>query len=345
MTNPRAPGPVRMRFGAAVTVAVAVGATWLLAPPGIFTAPAKAATGVESRMAAEIAAQINSERSARGLAHLSVSATLGSQAQAIAESNRDQTCHACHSSSVGNGEVVQWSGGPGASGRSTVAWMLSTTHRDILMSPDLTAIGVGLACYPDGGQEAVGRVTGPVTTGSPTSPVVTSSRSGSDCGSASTTTNAPPPVSTTPSTTGGSSGSKSSDGGNGAAPPAAGATPHVAAVTTTTTRRSNSPPSTHRSPTTAVTSPAAGADATPADAFSGADNIVAPPASTTSTSPRGDRAAASGDPSSLAAAAAAGGAPKPRTTGALVVGMGLVATCGVALWRTRESWLARGQRR
>jgi len=292
-------------------------------------------------MAAEIVGQINAERSARGLSRLAVDPNLSSRSQAIAEANRNNACHACHSASLGNGEVVQWSGGPGASGRSTVAWMVSTSHRDILMSPGLTAIGVGLACYPDGGQEAVGRVTGTVTPGSPAAPVVTSRQSGSSCESTppSTTppsTTPPPaiePVVSAPSTTTGGSNSNSSDGVSTPSPSPA-AAPAGSGVTTTTARRAGGAATRPRSTTKVAPADAVADTAEPVDIFGDTTTTTT---TTTTARPDGDALAAG---SRTQPAQQPAGAPA-SSTGAAIVGLGLVGLLGATLWRTRANWLYR----
>lgn len=309
-----------------------VAAAWLVAPP---VPPAAAATASETRMASEIAGQINAERAARGLSRLAVDSTLSSRAQGIAESNRNNGCHSCHSASLGNGEVAQWSGGPGASGRSTVAWMVSSSHRDILMSPGLTAIGVGLACYPDGGQEAVGRVTGTVTPGSPAAPVVTSRQSGTSCESTPPSTTAPPatePVVSTPPTTGGSN-SNSSDGGTKSSPsPAA---PARSGVTTTTARRAAGATTRPRSTTPVDLADAVPDTAEPFDIVG--DTTTTVPPTTTTVRPDGNALAAG---SGTRSTRQPGGAPA-SSAGAAVVGLGLVGLVGATLWRTRANWLDR----
>ena len=327
----------RARNRLAAAVAAVLGAAWLVASPAA-PQPAEALTSSESRMAAEIVSQINAERAARGLSQLGVDASLRSRAQTIAEANRADNCHACHSSSLGDGEVVQWSGGPGASGRSTVAWMVSTAHRDILMSPGLTAIGVGLACHPDGGQEAVGRVSGQVTPGAPASPVVTSRQSGSRCDNVGTTTTKPP-LTLPPTTSGGNSsvqhGSAEPAPPSGPAPTAAPGGAAAPGATRTTTTQRASPKGAGRSPTTVSTGRIA-ADEELIDLLATTTTTSKTPATTT-TEPEEDGAEEDGaEARALDDVPISGPGLGP---GAMLAGFALVATFGGVVWRNHRTWV------
>lgn len=165
---------MRRRHFPAVVAALALGlsAAWWPAPA--------AAAGNEGQMAAEIAAQINAERAARGLSRLPVDGSYSAGAQRVAESNRERSCDACHSTSFPSGEVVYWSSGD-ASGGATVWWMNSPGHRALLMAPDGVRLGVGVACSGTEYQ-AVGWIETENPPGSvPASPIVTSRSSGSRC--------------------------------------------------------------------------------------------------------------------------------------------------------------------
>lgn len=165
---------MRRRHFPAVVVALALGssAAWWPAPA--------AAAGNEGQMAAEIAAQINAERAARGLSRLPVDGSYAAGAQRVAESNRERSCDACHSTSFPSGEVVYWSSGD-ASGGATAWWMNSPGHRALLMAPDATKLGIGVACSGTEYQ-AVGWIESENPPSSvPASPIVTSRSSGSRC--------------------------------------------------------------------------------------------------------------------------------------------------------------------
>ena len=165
---------MRRRHFPAVVAALALGfsAAWWPAPA--------AAAGNEGQMAAEMAAHINAERAARGLSRLPVDGSYAAGAQRVAESNRERSCDACHSTSFPSGEVVYWSSGD-ASGGATVWWMNSPGHRALLMAPDATKLGVGVACSGTEYQ-AVGWIeTENPPSSVPASPIVTSRSSGSRC--------------------------------------------------------------------------------------------------------------------------------------------------------------------
>ena len=190
---------MRRRPFPAVLVALALGssAAWWPAPA--------AAAGNEGQMAAQIAAQINAERGARGLSQLPVDGSYSGGAQRVAESNRARSCDACHSTSYPSGEVVYWSSGD-ASGGATVWWMNSPEHRALLMAPDATRLGIGVACSGTEYQ-AVGWIeTANPPASAPASPIVTSRSSGSRCQGVApaakpTTTVRPSPATTAPGRT------------------------------------------------------------------------------------------------------------------------------------------------
>ena len=110
-------------------------------------APARAAANsTESTMAREIANDINNERAARHLPAIPFDAgDYSTGAQRVAESNRDTPCHACHSTYHPSGEVVWWGSDYPSSG-SVIWWMGSPPHRALLLAPNATKLGVGVAC-------------------------------------------------------------------------------------------------------------------------------------------------------------------------------------------------------
>ena len=183
---------------AALALALASSAAWITVADVV---PAAAAES-EGQMAAEIAAQINNERAARGLSRLPVDASYSAGAQRVAESNRARSCDACHSSDHHSGEVVYWdSGGP--SGAATVWWMNSAGHRALLLAPNATRLGVGVACSGTEYQ-AVGWIETPAAAqGPPSTPIVTGSGSGTSCSGVPAPAKTTTTVKRTPTTTGG----------------------------------------------------------------------------------------------------------------------------------------------
>ena len=146
-------------------------------------------------MAREIAQDINKERAARGLAAIPFDAgAYSAGAQRVAEHNRDAPCHACHSTDHPSGEVVWWGSDYGSSG-STIWWMGSPPHRSLLLAPNATKLGVGVACN-GAAHDAVAWIE--TTAGDPNqppNPVVTKSGTGTRCGgkpSSTPTTNGAP---------------------------------------------------------------------------------------------------------------------------------------------------------
>lgn len=138
-------------------------------------------------MAREIAQDINQERVARGLSAIPFDAgAYSAGAQRVAERNRDQPCHACHSSDFPSGEVVWWGSDYGSSG-ATIWWMGSPPHRSLLLAPNATKLGVGVACN-GAAHDAVAWIE--TTAGDPSqpqNPIVTKSGSGTRCGGRTST--------------------------------------------------------------------------------------------------------------------------------------------------------------
>ena len=153
-------------------------------------------------MAREIAQDINQERAARGLAAIPFDAgAYSAGAQRVAETNRDQPCHACHSSDHPSGEVVWWGSDYGSSG-STIWWMGSPPHRSLLLAPNATKLGVGVACNGAAHDAVAWIETSAGDSSAPQNPVVTKSGTGTRCGGKASTpvTSAPGPAPTTATT-------------------------------------------------------------------------------------------------------------------------------------------------
>jgi hypothetical protein len=165
--------------------------------------PARAAaTASESTMAREIAQDINQERAARGLAAIPFDAgAYSAGAQRVAERNRDQPCHACHSSDHPSGEVVWWGSDYGSSG-STIWWMGSPSHRSLLLARNATKLGVGVACNGSAHDAVAWIETSSGDNSASANPVVTKSGTGSRCSGRSSTPVANPqsPAMTTATT-------------------------------------------------------------------------------------------------------------------------------------------------
>lgn len=155
-------------------------------------------------MAREIAQDINAERSARGLPAIPFDAgAYSSGAQRVAENNRDAPCHACHSTDHPSGEVVWWGSDYGSSG-STIWWMGSPSHRALLLAPNATKLGVGVACNGAAHDAVAWIETTTSAQGASPTPVATKSGTGTRCGgrpSTQTTRAAPVAATTTPPTT------------------------------------------------------------------------------------------------------------------------------------------------
>jgi uncharacterized protein YkwD len=104
-------------------------------------------------MTAEVAANVNRERAAKGLGPLAVDGSRYSVVQAQAERNLTGACpsRACHSGNLppGGGEVVYWGSGTPA-GNATAWWMRSPGHRVLLLDSGATRMSVGVACGSGG---------------------------------------------------------------------------------------------------------------------------------------------------------------------------------------------------
>lgn len=163
--------------------------------------PARAAaSSTESTMAREIANDINNERAARHLPAIPFDAgDYSSGAQRVAESNRDTPCHACHSTYHPSGEVVWWGSDYPSSG-SVIWWMGSPPHRALLLAPNATKLGVGVACNGTEHDAVAWIETDSEAQAPPPQPVATQP-GGTSCSGAksgSTHTTRPAATSTTP---------------------------------------------------------------------------------------------------------------------------------------------------
>jgi cysteine-rich secretory family protein len=197
------------------------------------------ASSSEAQMAREIAADINRERAARGLSALAYDTSAAAGAQQVAEHDRDTPCHSCHSGAQPSGEVVYWAYNY-PSGGATNWWMNSDPHRNQLMSPDATAIGIGVACNSDGTEfDAAGWVTVHSEPASPKTPVVTKTTQGSRCAPSGRST----PTPTTTAAAASHAATTATSARNGAASTTTPTTTSAASgrrTTTTTTSRSTS---------------------------------------------------------------------------------------------------------
>ena len=136
----------RRRTAVVLIVAALIGLAVALTPP------VGASTGVEDQLRAEIARFLNYERTNRGLSLLPIDTDLQHSAQAWSERNRSVECGPsapCHSPDA-QAEILAWGGPDSRSGGIVEAWMRSSTHRNILLHPSASALGVGFACTEDG---------------------------------------------------------------------------------------------------------------------------------------------------------------------------------------------------
>ncbi len=177
------------RFGAAAVTASLIASLLTVAT---LADPAAARTTTEATMANEIVAAINAERAARGIPTLSrISDT---HAQGAAETMRSLG-RIQHSLDLGvypygvKENIGYAASGAGArSGRVPYLWMVSTGHRAAMLSLDSDRIAVGVACTNGTVYVAAHMVASsqtvaqrPTPSNPPSSPVVTSGRSGTRC--------------------------------------------------------------------------------------------------------------------------------------------------------------------
>lgn len=163
----------RLRPLIALTVAVTAALAVLTSPAG--------ASANETSLVDAFAAELNTERAARRLPELGFNHAWDDATDAWSE--HLATLGGLEHSHSGRAEIIGY--GPDTA-RITRAFMASTSHRNVAMSPWVTAMSIGVACDPNGRlyvtiqyDLAVG--WRPVST--PTSPVVTDPAAGVDCGS------------------------------------------------------------------------------------------------------------------------------------------------------------------
>ncbi|HZN12783.1 MAG TPA: CAP domain-containing protein [Acidimicrobiales bacterium] len=149
--------------------------------------PAHAApTSNEATMANEILTYANAERQARGLPTLTLDTSYGAGAQGVAEQNsRNNTPnqHTNPATRPAPAEILYTADNAGSS-ETVRGWMRSPGHRNILMSPKATRIGIGVACHGVDYESAAWLDGDQPTT--PDSPVVTPVNSGTHCDGSST---------------------------------------------------------------------------------------------------------------------------------------------------------------
>jgi hypothetical protein len=238
---------------------------------GAVRGPTAASSNREDQMRDQIGQFLNMERTNRGLRPLPIDPDLAASAQAWSEHNRDAGCETnCHSTHA-EGEIIAWGDVNARSGKLMVAWMQSGNHRNIVLYPDATAMGVGVACKSGGGEVYATvqfyDVYRPVA---PTDqdPIASSEEWGSPC-----------------------------EGIEGPVPPTSTSTPtsHRTSSTTTTRPRpttTTSPPRKNTTPTTAAPTPprpkapAAPTVTAPPVVVTTTTPTTAPPPTTTTTSPR-----------------------------------------------------------
>jgi hypothetical protein len=166
---------------------------------GALVRPSEASSNREDEMRAQIAQLLNGERTNRGLRPLPIDQGLQDSAQAWSEHNRDAGCETgCHSTHS-EGEILAWGDVNAHSGKLVVAWMQSVNHRNIVLYPDTTSFGVGVACKHGGEVYATVQfhdVYRPVP-GTDQDPIATSEDWGTPCEGASGSM----PTTTTTSTT------------------------------------------------------------------------------------------------------------------------------------------------
>lgn len=138
-------------------------------------------TSGESLLAAELFAQLNSERSARGLPALTIDSSMSSATLRWAE--RLETNGALSHSSDGRAEIVAYGG---QTGQVTDAWMRSAGHRNLITDPNLVPASVAVTCDRDGRMWAVVQfrrldTSKPVQSSSASTPRKTPSNVGGSC--------------------------------------------------------------------------------------------------------------------------------------------------------------------
>jgi uncharacterized protein YkwD len=121
--------------------------------------------------AADLFARLNDERRARGLAPLRWNGELAAYAT---NWSKTMAASSMHHSNIGNllgsfnyvGENIAY--GKGAAESSLhLAWMHSQDHRDNILSPGFTDVGIGMYCAPDGSMWATTNFGRPWSAGQP----------------------------------------------------------------------------------------------------------------------------------------------------------------------------------
>ena len=174
-----------MRFFRVFLLVCVLGAGLAVSP----VTPADAAmSSQESTLAGEFLQQLNAERAARGIAPLIQDSSLSSGALSWADTiaGRQTLVHS-------GAPVAEIIGYGGRTGSISQAWMKSSSHRNLIVDPNLGYAGVGVACDSSGRLWAVvqfRRIDTRLGTQSSSSqsPVMTPSASGSTCGSVSSST-------------------------------------------------------------------------------------------------------------------------------------------------------------
>jgi hypothetical protein len=147
----------------------------------VSASPASAATG-EQLLEQQLLSQINHERAARGLPAMAVDVGLVGASEAWAGTMAGKA--SLYHSSDGRAEIIArgtWTG------QITDAWMRSSSHRNLIVDPNLVWAGVGVRCDGNGQMWAVVQFLRADTSlgtlkSSAASPIVTPSDTGSSCG-------------------------------------------------------------------------------------------------------------------------------------------------------------------
>ncbi len=138
-------------------------------------------TSGESLLAAELFAQLNSERAARGLPSLTLDTSMNSAT--VRWADRLEADGVLSHSSDGRAEIVAYGGN---TGQVTDAWMRSAGHRNLITDPNLVPASVAVTCDRDGRLWAVVQfrridTSKPVQSSSSASPRKTPSNVGGSC--------------------------------------------------------------------------------------------------------------------------------------------------------------------
>ncbi|MFT7601123.1 MAG: hypothetical protein ACI8TP_004074 [Acidimicrobiales bacterium] len=140
------------------------------------------AVGAQEVLEQQLFDQLNDERAARGIAPVSFDS--GLQGASRAWSNAMASGQRLVHSADGRAEIIARGGW---TGQITDAWMRSTGHRNLIVDPNLHRAGVGVTCDSNGQLWATIQFYRADTTKatldrSNSSPIVTPSVDGSDCG-------------------------------------------------------------------------------------------------------------------------------------------------------------------